>query len=220
MECLLLINDKVPFCWVRIVVYSIVQGLSSRFSIQDRFTTNVYFADGWYGSIANGNFRSPSGRQVNLITGEYEDGTRNIYAADLGARPNTATMDLPTPWTSKGVGSAIPASILGAPATYTITVPGTTRAGSIIPAETIAATTVNGVSVPGTTKSASTTDGTTVAARVTTVTKTPAATETHSGTVVQMTPLSITAFVTAGLMVILSALTTGITFNSCVLMYS
>ncbi|GAD92901.1 endosomal integral membrane protein [Paecilomyces variotii No. 5] len=170
MQCLLLINDQVPFCW-------------------DRFTTNVYFADGWYGSITNGNFTSPSGRQVNLITGKYADGSGNLYAADSEARPNTATMDLPTPWTSKGVGSAIPASILGAPATYTMTIPGTTRTESIIPAETVADSTINGVSVPGTTRSASTIDGTTVAARVTTVTKAPAATNTHSGTV-RINPLS------------------------------
>ncbi|KAJ9211698.1 hypothetical protein DTO166G4_6705 [Paecilomyces variotii] len=185
MQCLLLNNDQVPFCW-------------------DRFTTNVYFADGWYGSIANGNFTSPSGRRVNLITGEYADGSGNIYSANLGARPNTATMDLPTPWTSKGVGSAIPASILGAPATYTVTIPGTTRPESIIPAETVAATTLNGTRVPGTTEPASTIDGTTVAARVTTVTETPAATQTHRGTAVQFHPQLIPAFVTAGLMLLLS----------------
>ncbi|KAL2000533.1 hypothetical protein VTN02DRAFT_2954 [Thermoascus thermophilus] len=104
---------------------------------QDKFTTNVYFASGWYGSITTGNFTSPAGETVNLITGDYADRPgANLYSADPAAQPNTATMTLPRPWTSKGVGSAIPASELGAPATDATSVPGTTGQPGTVPATT------------------------------------------------------------------------------------
>jgi len=106
MQCLALMSSNVPFCW-------------------DRFTTNVYLPGGWYGSIATGNFTSPSGSILNLISGDYINGSGNIYSTDMNARPNTVTMHLPSPWTSKGIGSAIPASILGTSATYTAIIPPT-----------------------------------------------------------------------------------------------
>jgi hypothetical protein len=49
---------------------------------------------------------------------------------------------MPTPFTSKGVGSAIPASKLGGVATWTIAVPGTTVADTIISGTTVPGTTV------------------------------------------------------------------------------
>lgn len=55
---------------------------------------------------------------VNLITGQYANGS-NIYSAEVTARPNLATMSFPGLWTSRGVGSAIPDSVLGASATET-----------------------------------------------------------------------------------------------------
>jgi hypothetical protein len=51
-----------------------------------------------------------------LITGIFRkaDGeTGNIYQADRGDQPNTSNLAMPTPWTSSGIGSAIPASELG-----------------------------------------------------------------------------------------------------------
>ncbi|OJJ50099.1 hypothetical protein ASPZODRAFT_139426 [Penicilliopsis zonata CBS 506.65] len=107
MDCLLLDEQGIPFCW-------------------DPFTTNVHFADGWYGTIATGTFTSPTGDTVNLLTGTVTQTTNsnnnsndnsdnkstvsNIYEGNTP--PNTQTMDIPLPWTSKGVGSAIPASVL------------------------------------------------------------------------------------------------------------
>src|SRR5258706_15336473 len=47
-----------------------------------------------------------------------EDGTPgNIYAGNEAAIPNLATLSLPTPFTASGVGTAIPASVLGLPVT-------------------------------------------------------------------------------------------------------
>ncbi|KAL2005553.1 hypothetical protein VTN00DRAFT_10046 [Thermoascus crustaceus] len=184
MQCLLLDVDKVPFCW-------------------DQFTTNVYFADGWYGSITTGNFTTPSGETVNLITGDYADKPGNIYSADAAAKPNTVTMSLPSPWTSKGVGSAIPASALGAPATYTTTVPGTTRHPSTIPAETVPATTVDGCVIPATTKPATTIPGTTVSGRVTVVTDAAATSSTDSGAADTDHPRHLGGILAAGLIVLL-----------------
>ncbi|KAL1966162.1 hypothetical protein VTN77DRAFT_4714 [Rasamsonia byssochlamydoides] len=100
MQCLALKGSNVPFCW-------------------DKFTTNVYLPGGPYGSITTGDFTFQSGEKVNLITGQYANGS-NIYSADITARPNPATMSLPRQWTSKGVGSAIPASVLGASVTEII----------------------------------------------------------------------------------------------------
>ncbi|KAL2214796.1 hypothetical protein M432DRAFT_554792 [Thermoascus aurantiacus ATCC 26904] len=189
MQCLLLDVDKVPFCF-------------------DKFTTNVYFADGWYGSITTGNFTSPSGEIVNLITGDYADKPGNIYSADPAAKPNTATMHLPSPWTSKGVGSAIPASELGAPATFTTTLPGTTRHPSTVPAQTVAATTIDGSAVPGTTKPATIIPGTTVSARVTVVTDSAGgsaatAASTHTGSASTHHPVYACSVLGAGLLTFL-----------------
>lgn len=58
----------------------------------------------------------PSGVLVNLITGVFNDdngNTGNIYKQDPTAIPNTFTLPMPIPYTSKGVGTAIPASELG-----------------------------------------------------------------------------------------------------------
>ncbi|OQV03766.1 hypothetical protein CLAIMM_08768 isoform 2 [Cladophialophora immunda] len=83
----------------------------------DRFTTDYYLPDGSYGSISSGNYTTPNGDYANLITGSYRlanGQTGNIYQGDTLEEPNTSTLPMPTPWTSKGVGSAIPASEVGA----------------------------------------------------------------------------------------------------------
>jgi len=72
----------------------------------DKFTTNYVFADGSYGNINDGVYNSKSGKIVNLITGNVSDGT-NIFANNLSARPNTATLSVPPLYTAAGVGGAI-----------------------------------------------------------------------------------------------------------------
>ncbi|RVX73830.1 hypothetical protein B0A52_02720 [Exophiala mesophila] len=101
-ECMLLKNYKVPFCW-------------------DRFTTNYFLPDDSYGSITSGIYNYSSGGYVNLITGDYEmvDGSQgNIYAGTDVNPPNTSTLQLPVPFTSSGIGSAIPATEVGSSASY------------------------------------------------------------------------------------------------------
>ena len=87
--------------------------------LQDKFTTDYFLQDGSYGSITSGNYTTPTGDQANLITGNYRMAngqTGNIYQGDRLDEPNTSSMPIPTPWTSSGVGSAIPASAVGSQA--------------------------------------------------------------------------------------------------------
>jgi hypothetical protein len=84
---------------------------------------------------------------VNLLSGNYtrpDDSSGNIYSDDEAAKPNTATMGslMPTPWTSTGVGSAIPASALGGIATWTTVIEGTTVEASVASGSTVPGTTV------------------------------------------------------------------------------
>ncbi|KAK2809684.1 hypothetical protein FQN50_003528 [Emmonsiellopsis sp. PD_5] len=145
MQCLVLGRSKLSFCW-------------------DRFTTNFYLPSGVYGSVTTGILHVEN-TTWNLLTGEFTDKSgskRNFYDEAHLPKPNTATMSMPQPWTSKGVGSAIPGSELGDRATYTTTIPGTTRDPITIPASTIASTTVSGSVIPATTIPATTVPGTTV----------------------------------------------------------
>ena len=140
-------------------------------SSQDRFTTDFFLVDGSYGTIANGSFNTTTGNQANLITGSFQlanGSTGNIYSAASTEMPNTSKLPIPTPWTSSGVGSAIPGSQLGNLATYTSTLPGsypppTTAAPSTVSAETVyggytlsTAATVPSYTVPGTSLAGST----------------------------------------------------------------
>ena len=81
---------------------------------KDTFTTDYFLPDNSYGNIASGNYTLASG-EMNLITGDFtkfpNQATGNIYSP--GESPNTSTLPMPTPWTSKGVGTAIPASEVG-----------------------------------------------------------------------------------------------------------
>jgi hypothetical protein len=77
----------------------------------------VYLPGGAYGTIVTGDFTFPSGQTINLMTGHFDNGT-NIYAGQKSEQPNPATMTMPRQWTGTGVGSAIPASVLGDVATY------------------------------------------------------------------------------------------------------
>lgn len=77
----------------------------------------MYLPGGAYGTIVTGDFTFPSGQTINLMTGQFDNGT-NIYAGQKSEQPNSATMTVPRQWTGTGVGSAIPASVLGDVATY------------------------------------------------------------------------------------------------------
>lgn len=153
---------------------------------QDKFTTNFYLPDGSYGSTITGNYSSPDGSAANLVSGNYTlaNGTvGNLYGGNDAARPNTSTLSMPTPYTSAGVGSAIPASALGGEATYTTTIPGTTVEPTTVAPQTVAASVISGsTAVPATTKPATTIPGTTVAPKVLTITKPVSATGTTSAT--------------------------------------
>ncbi|KAI9737426.1 MAG: hypothetical protein M1834_009580 [Cirrosporium novae-zelandiae] len=159
-DCLLLSRIDMPFCY-------------------DKFTTNYYLADGSYGSIITGNYNVTDGSVANLITGNYtlENGdTGNIYSDNVAQMPDTSTMAMPTPWTSSGVGSAIPVTALGAEITYTTTIPGTTIKASTASKQTIPASVVSGSTViPASTKPASTIPGTTISPITTVVTTTRSA---------------------------------------------
>ncbi|KPI42185.1 uncharacterized protein AB675_5544 [Cyphellophora attinorum] len=103
--CEMIQSFKIAFCW-------------------DRFTTSYFLPDGSYGSASNGSYRTPQGDTANLITGEYhmQDGTvGNMYDESPADKPESSDLPLPTPYTSAGVGAAIPASQLGAQLSQTLT---------------------------------------------------------------------------------------------------
>ena len=118
-------------------------------SSQDKFTTDFFLSDGSYGNTAFGNYTSAAGDIANLISGDYtlvNGQNGNIYGNE-SAKPDTSTMILPTPFTSKGVGSAIPASELGGAETYTTTIVGAVVPATTIPASTVPASISNGSTV-------------------------------------------------------------------------
>jgi hypothetical protein len=96
----------------------------TKVTIQDRFTTNFYLPDTSYGNIFTGHYSASSGAIANLVSGDISlpnGETRNIYSDSPQAKPVTSLLPVPTPWTSIGVGTAIPDSELGAEPTYLIT---------------------------------------------------------------------------------------------------
>jgi hypothetical protein len=125
LTCLAMSSLHIPFCY-------------------DKFTTNYFLPDGSYGTIVGGAYTAASGDVANLETGDYTlaNGTKgNIYANNESAKPNTATLAMPSQYTASGVGSAIPASVLGA-VTVTTT---TTNPASTVPATTRSASTITTV---------------------------------------------------------------------------
>ncbi|KAK5955210.1 hypothetical protein OHC33_003890 [Knufia fluminis] len=148
---------KIPMCW-------------------DKYTTNVYFPDGTFGNVNNASFNTSAGDTIDMVYGDYtlKDGTKgNIYDdnAMSSMKPDTSTLSLPSPWTSSGVGSAIPATGLGTTASLSIgttILPATTEAPSTGGSITLIATmtgcgncppynsTIPGPTQPGTTRLAST----------------------------------------------------------------
>jgi hypothetical protein len=117
------VQPALSACWCSVTTY-LAAGyfpcssvlLQADQKCKDRFTTNFFFADGSYGSITTGNYTTPAGDHANLITGDYElanGQSGNIYQGQTIDEPNTTTLMVPTPWTSSGVGSAIPASEVG-----------------------------------------------------------------------------------------------------------
>jgi hypothetical protein len=147
-------NLHIPFCY-------------------DKFTTNFFLPDGSFGTIVGGSYTSPSGDVANLVSGEYTlvDGQKgNIYSDNASARPDTATLPIPTQFTASGVGTAIPASALGGQVTltYTTTLPGSTIPPFTIPPVTIyKSTTIPGTTIPGSTGESIITTVTTTEARST-----------------------------------------------------
>jgi hypothetical protein len=138
LSCLTMSSLLIPFCY-------------------DRFTTNYFLPDGSYGTIVGGSYATSSGDSTNLISGDYtlKDGTKgNIYANNEAAKPNTATLHLPAQFTSQGVGSAIPASALGAvvTVTYITVLPGTTILPSMVAASTRSVQIVGGTLQQATTQ--------------------------------------------------------------------
>ncbi|KAF2477972.1 uncharacterized protein BDR25DRAFT_250405 [Lindgomyces ingoldianus] len=111
-----------------------VQGLNIPMCY-DKFTTNVFFADGSSGSLTTGDYSQGNSFSLNWLTGAYTKGSEsgNIYSDDPAAKPNTAILSIPPQFTGTGVGSAIPRTELGSLVTTVIT---TTIPGSIITAPT------------------------------------------------------------------------------------
>ncbi|ERF74529.1 hypothetical protein EPUS_08940 [Endocarpon pusillum Z07020] len=112
IECRQLNVWDLPFCW-------------------DRFTTNFFLPDGSYGNLFTGYYNSASGAIANLVSGDIalpNGRTANIYSDAPQARPVTSLLAVPTPWTSKGLGTAIPNSELGAAPSYAATPAETTLA--------------------------------------------------------------------------------------------
>ncbi|MCJ1227957.1 hypothetical protein MMC12_004616 [Toensbergia leucococca] len=165
-QCLLLDNLNLPFCY-------------------DNYTTNYFLPDGSSGNIVAGSYTS-NDSTANLLSGDYTlaNGTAgNIYGSDSSpSKPNTATLTLPTVYTSAGVGSAIPLSALGEIATFTTTIPGTTVQPTTVPAQTISTSVVSSGStvVSEITEAATTVPGTTVAAKTSVITTKVAAASTAS----------------------------------------
>ncbi|MCJ1296378.1 hypothetical protein MMC34_007944 [Xylographa carneopallida] len=152
----------------------------------DRFTTNFYLPDGSYGTIDSGSYTTSDGSNANLLTGQYtlSNGTTgNIYGSlNSPEVPNTSTLTLPTPFTSSGVGSAIPASDLGGLATYTVTVPASTIQPTTLPPEVISPVVLGSSTIPtATTDPATTIPGTTIPPTTFTVTTHLAATASSTG---------------------------------------
>lgn len=161
-----------PLPCVGLVYVRTASTRSTDFLGQDRFTTNVFFPDGAYGTVVTGNFTSADGDRVDLVYGDYtlKNGQKgNIYTVDnltSAPTPNTTTMAMPTPWTSKGVGSAIPATELGTTAelfTGTTVIAGSTIAASTAPSLTIVPSSIgcdrcnpNSTTIPGVTQAGST----------------------------------------------------------------
>ncbi|MCJ1382466.1 hypothetical protein MMC17_005579 [Xylographa soralifera] len=166
-DCLVLQSFTIPFCY-------------------DRFTTNFFLPDGSYGTIDSGSYTTSDSSNANLLTGQYtlSNGTTgNIYgSANSPEVPNTSTLTLPTPFTSSGVGSAIPASDLGGLATYTITVPASTVQPMTVPPEIISPVVLGSTTIPTvTTDPATTIPGTTIPPTTFTVTTHVAATASSTG---------------------------------------
>jgi len=123
LNCLAMNTMGLPFCY-------------------DKFTTDYFLPDGSFGTVVGGAYTSATGDTANLETGDFTltDGTTgNIYSADQAEKPNTATLPMPSQFTSAGVGTAIPASDLGVKVTltFTTTFPATTVPATTVPESTI-----------------------------------------------------------------------------------
>ena len=128
-----------------IFAYTSCMSNGTKIFTQDRFTTNFFLPDGSYGNIFTGYYSSSSGAIANLVSGDIalpNGRTANIYSDAPQARPVTSLLAVPTPWTSKGLGTAIPVSDLGAAPSY-----------ATVPAETTVAQ-VNSLSFPSVTSMA------------------------------------------------------------------
>lgn len=152
-----------------------VQGLNVAMCY-DKFTTNYILADGSYGSIKSGEYSAKDGTKANLITGQYTKSngeSGDIFADNITAKPNLATLSVPPQFTGTGVGSAIPASELGSIVVFTTTIPAKTfTAPTTIPASTVLTTISGRTSVVSTIPATTITAPTTIGAKTTVITST------------------------------------------------
>lgn len=152
-----------------------VQGLNVAMCY-DKFTTNYILADGSYGSIKSGEYSAKDGAKANLITGKYTKSngeSGDIFADNITAKPNVATLSIPPQFTGTGIGSAIPASELGSIVVYTTTIPAKTfTAPTVIPASTVLTTVSGRTSVVSTIPPTTITGPTTIAPKTTVITST------------------------------------------------
>lgn len=161
LDCVNLQNLNIPMCY-------------------DKFTTNFGFADGSYGSLTTGEYKSGD-NTANLLTGEYKSSGQqgNIYSASPDAKPNTATLSIPPQFTGTGVGSAVPPGQLGSVVVFTTTIPGTTYSGPTTIPGSMVVKTISGQVVSTSVAPSTITEATTVApktALVTTTGEAPAST--------------------------------------------
>ena len=107
---------------------------------------------------------------MNLLTGDIAAGG-NIYATDPAEQPDAGALAVPPPYTSSGVGGAIPAAALGTAGFRATRVTGATTVPPLtIEGTTLPATTVGGTAIPGTTIAGTVIGGTTVTGGSATVT--------------------------------------------------
>jgi len=130
----------------------------------DKFTTNYGFADGSYGSLTTGDYKSGD-NTANLLSGDFNAGGKqgNVYAEKASDKPNTATLSIPPQYTGTGVGGAIPGNQLGSIIVYTTTIPGQVITAPTTIPQSVQVNTVNGQAISTTISAKTITQATSIA---------------------------------------------------------